>query len=66
MSSGFAPSGMPDGARDEAWKKVQADLEERKRLKDEQGQQEGGKTLYEVLQANKGGYNAPHCDRRTG
>ena len=40
--------------RDDAWLKVQQELEEKRRKKEEEGRQEGGKSLYETLQANKG------------
>jgi hypothetical protein len=40
--------------RDEAWQKAQQELEAKKLQKAEEDKQEGGKTLYETLQANKG------------
>lgn len=40
--------------RDEAWLNAQEEIESKRREKAEAGKQEGGKTLYETLQANKG------------
>jgi hypothetical protein len=40
--------------RDSEWIKVQKELEAGRERKVEPGTQEGGKSLYEVLQANKG------------
>lgn len=40
--------------RDEAWLKAQQGIEARHREKVEAGRQEGGKSLFETLQANKG------------
>ena len=58
MSSGFVPagqSGAPPEATD-AWEKAKAEIEEnrQRRTAAEPGLQEGGKSLYEHLQANKG------------
>ncbi|KAF2460903.1 N-terminal domain of NEFA-interacting nuclear protein NIP30-domain-containing protein [Lineolata rhizophorae] len=55
MSSGFVSGGTIAGPaeRDDEWKKAQQEIEERHRAKVQEGQQEGGKSLYEVLQANK-------------
>jgi len=57
MSSGFVPGGTIDQPveRDDDWRKAQQELEETRRRKEEQSRQEDGKSLYEVLQANKGG-----------
>ena len=42
--------------RDDEWLKAQQELEEKRRVKAEQEQQQhSGKTLYETLQENKGG-----------
>ena len=41
--------------RDDEWVKAQKEVEEEQKRKLGAGQQEGGKSLYEVLQANKGG-----------
>lgn len=41
--------------RDDEWRKAQEEIEAAHKRKLEEGQQNGGKTLYEVLQANKGG-----------
>lgn len=42
--------------RDDEWLKAQKEIEETRRRKEEEGRQEGGKTLFEVLQQNKGDY----------
>lgn len=42
--------------RDDEWLKAQKEIEETRRRKEEEGRQEGGKTLFEVLQHNKGDY----------
>lgn len=54
--SRFISSGTNDEptARDEAWLKAQAELDAAHAAKLEAGKQEGGKSLYETLQANKG------------
>ena len=59
MSSGFVSGGTTDEPieRDEEWLKAQQELEATRRRKEEESRQDGGKTLYEVLQANKGDYN---------
>lgn len=58
MSSGFVSGGTVDqpAERDDEWRKAQQELEETRRRKEEESRQEGGKSLYEVLQANKGEY----------
>lgn len=55
MSSGFVSGGTVDEPveRDDEWRRVQQELEEERRRKAEMGRQEGGKSLYEVLQQNK-------------
>ncbi|KAJ5151921.1 hypothetical protein N7492_010216 [Penicillium capsulatum] len=55
MSSGFVSAGTTDQPveRDDEWLKVQQELEEERRRKAEIGQQNDGKSLYEVLQQNK-------------
>jgi hypothetical protein len=55
--SRFVSAGTTDEPieRDDEWKRAQRDLEENRKQKIEEGKQEGGKSLYEVLQANKGG-----------
>ena len=40
--------------RDEAWLKAQQEIEANRQPKARPGEQEGGKSLYETLQANKG------------
>ncbi|KAI4201984.1 MAG: hypothetical protein LQ350_002889 [Teloschistes chrysophthalmus] len=55
MSSGFVSGGTTDHPidRDDEWLKAQQDIEAARRRKEEEGKQEGGKSLYEVLQNNK-------------
>ncbi|KAL4893888.1 N-terminal domain of NEFA-interacting nuclear protein NIP30-domain-containing protein [Aspergillus ambiguus] len=55
MSSGFVSAGTDQEPieRDEEWLRVQQELEEERRRKAELGKQDGGKSLYEVLQQNK-------------
>lgn len=59
MSSGFVSGGTTEKpvVRDDEWLRAQEELEATRRRKEESSRQEGGKTLYEVLQANKGDYN---------
>lgn len=54
--SRFVSGGTSDQPieRDGAWLKAQQEIEARRRQKEEEGRQEGGKSLYETLQANKG------------
>ena len=58
MSSGFVSGGTTDAPikRDDEWLEAQKEIEANRRRKEEESRQEGGKTLYEVLQANKGDY----------
>jgi hypothetical protein len=58
MSSGFVSGGTIDdpAERDDAWRAAQEELAENRRRKDELATQNDGKSLYDVLQANKGGY----------
>lgn len=70
MSSGFVSGGTVEKPteRDAEWLKAQQDIEARRREREEAGRQEGGKSLYEVLQSNKGDYCYPlYCGqiRRT-
>ncbi|KAI5303759.1 hypothetical protein KEM56_007216 [Ascosphaera pollenicola] len=53
--SRFVPGGTVDQPveRDEEWSKAQQELEEERREKADAGQQNSGKSLYEVLQENK-------------
>ncbi|OJJ49641.1 hypothetical protein ASPZODRAFT_53264, partial [Penicilliopsis zonata CBS 506.65] len=55
MSSGFVSGGTTEEPvkRDDEWLRVQQELEEERRRKAELGKQDGGKSLYEVLQQNK-------------
>ena len=59
MSSGFVSGGTADAPieRDDAWLKAQQEIEANRRRKEEENLQDGGRTLYEVLQANKGDYH---------
>ena len=52
MSSGFVSAAQNDEG--DAWVKAQQEVEERRREKAKEGIQEDGKSLFEVLQANKG------------
>ena len=56
MSSGFVSGGTTDNPvlRDDEWLKAQQEVEENHRRKEQEGVQDGGKTLYEILQNNKG------------
>ena len=56
MSSGFVSGGTDEKPteRDEEWLKAQQEIEANRRRKEEDGFQQGGKSLYEVLQNNKG------------
>lgn len=60
MASGFVSGGTVDQTveRDDEWLIAQKEIEESRRRKEEEGRQEGGKTLFEVLQQNKGGYQS--------
>ena len=65
MSSGFVSGGTSENPieRDDEWLKAQQEIEATRRRKEEESRQEGGKTLYEVLQSNKGKhlyYSATH------
>lgn len=55
MSSGFVSAGTTEepAERDDEWRRAQEELEEERRRKAEVGKQQGGKSLYEVLQQNK-------------
>ena len=61
MSSGFVSGGTIDNPteRDDEWRAAQAELEEKRRQKALEGQQNDGKSLFEVLQANKGDTSPP-------
>ncbi len=57
MTSRFVSAGLVDDSDQnttDEWEKTQKDIEETRRRKEEEGRQEGGKSLYEVLQLNKG------------
>ena len=72
VSAGTAEdeAAAPGSERDEAWEKAQQQIEAARSAtgaqKPRPGEQEGGKSLYETLQANKGDYPVPlfppHCD----
>ena len=55
MSAGFVSGGTIDEPteRDDEWHRVQQEIEEERRRKAELGKQDGGKSLFEVLQQNK-------------
>ena len=56
MSSRFVSASTDEEPveRDDEWHKAQQAVEANFRRKQEEGKQEGGKSLYEVLQQNKG------------
>ena len=56
MSSGFVRAGTDQEPIEpnSDWVKAQQQIETTRRRKEEEGKQAGGKSLYEVLQANKG------------
>lgn len=58
MSSGFVSGGTADQPleRDDEWRKAQQEIEDRRRLKEEESRHGGEKSLYEILQNNKGDY----------
>jgi hypothetical protein len=58
MSSKFVSAGTVDQPieRDDDWLQAQKEIEASRRRKEEESRQEGGKSLYEVLQQNKGEY----------
>lgn len=59
MSSGFVSGGTIDNPieRDDEWLKAQQEIEVNRRRKEEEGRQVDGKSLFEVLQQNKGDYS---------
>lgn len=58
MSSNFVSGGTIDQPieRDDDWLQAQKEIDANRRRKEEESRQEGGKSLYEVLQQNKGEY----------
>jgi hypothetical protein len=56
MSSGFVSGGTNEKPieRDDEWRKAQEVVKANFRRKQEEGKQDGGKSLYDVLQQNKG------------
>lgn len=56
MSSGFVSGGTIEEPteRDDEWLRAQQELEAERRRKVEESQQDKGKSLYEILQQNKG------------
>lgn len=56
MVSGFVSGGTIEAPieRDAEWIQAQKDIEDARRKKEEIARQHDGKTLYEVLQSNKG------------
>ena len=56
MTSKFVSAGSTDDLvqTSDEWEKAKKDIEETRRRKEQEGRQEGGKSLYEVLQQNKG------------
>ncbi|RMZ69212.1 NEFA-interacting nuclear NIP30 N-terminal [Pyrenophora seminiperda CCB06] len=55
MSSGFVSGGKAgeETERDDEWKRAQQEIEDARRAKAELARQQDGKSLFEVLQANK-------------
>ena len=66
MSSGFVSGGTADEPieRDDEWLKAQQELEATRRRKEDESRQIGGKSLYEILQQNKGKSISQCCLRR--
>lgn len=62
MSSGFVSGGTIDKPveRDDEWRAAQAELEAKRREKEDRDKQHDGKSLFEVLEANKGDARRPH------
>ena len=56
MSSGFVSGGTIDKPNecDDEWRAAQAELEAKRLEQEDRDRQHDGKSLYEVLQANKG------------
>lgn len=54
--SRFVPAGSLDKPtkRGDEWLKAQQEIDENRKRKEAEGRQDSGKSLYEVLQANKG------------
>ncbi len=65
MSSGFVSGGTTDTPveHDEEWLKAQQEIEANRRKKEGEGKQDGGKSLYEILQNNKGESYFPSTTR---
>ncbi|KAJ5185686.1 hypothetical protein N7491_006443 [Penicillium cf. griseofulvum] len=60
MSSGFVSAGTNEQPieRDDEWLRAEQELEEERRRKAEIGKQDGGKSLFEVLERNKSELNS--------
>lgn len=58
MASGFVPGGTINRPieRDDEWLRAELELEEERKRKAELGKQQDGKSLYDVLQENKGSF----------
>lgn len=58
MSSGFVSGGTAEEPteRDDEWRRAQQELEEDRRRKNELSKQDGGESLFDVLQRNKSRY----------
>lgn len=58
MSSGFVSGGTTEqpSERNDEWLRAQQEIETNRQRKEEEGRQQGGRSLYEVLQNNKGDY----------
>lgn len=58
MSSGFVSGGTTENPveRDDEWLNAQKEIEANRRRREEESRQTQGKTLFEVLESNKGEY----------
>lgn len=63
MSSGFVPAGVDAGATkpDDAWVKAQQLVAQSRSAEAKPGKQDDGKSLYDVLQQNKGRHRSFLC-----
>lgn len=55
MASGFVSGGTNEEPieRDDEWQRAQQELEEQRKRKADLGKQDGGKSLFEILENNK-------------
>jgi hypothetical protein len=59
--SRFVPGGTIDKPieRDDEWAQAQRELEAARQKREEEKEKDGGKSLFEILEANKGDWNFP-------